>query len=423
MPRRATGQVIVDRRRKSTVYALRFNALGARQFVTLGSAKDGWTQAKAQDQLEHEQHRVATGDWSPAVSPAPPDLDADPSFHEFATDWVDARADGWRPKTRTDYEWKLSHHLLPYFKRHRLSQITVSEVDRYAAAKRKQGTLSAASINKTIALLAQILDVAVEYPEYAIVSNPARGRRRRLKADRPAPVWLDSAAQIAALLDAAGELDREARVDRQVPRRAILSTLTFAGLRISELVDLRWRDVDLAAGKLRVRESKTAAGARTIDLLPVLASELRRLKAAVKPHSGDRVFPTQAGGALNQSNVRNRTLALSVERANTRLEEAGSVPLPDGLSPHKLRHTFASLLVALGVDPGAVMDQLGHEDAAFTLRVYRHGMRRDEDSRAQLADLVGAELPTKRQRKGSSRRSEGENAAADADVPAGKVAD
>lgn len=102
------------------------------------------------------------------------------------------------------------------------------------------------------------------------------------------------------------------------------------------------------------------------------------------------MFPTRDGGPLNQSNVRNRTLALAVKRANERLEAAGSVPLPDGLTPHKLRHTFASLLVALGVDPGAVMDQLGHEDAAFTLRVYRHGMRRDAESREQLARLVGA---------------------------------
>ena len=61
-----------------------------------------------------------------------------------------------------------------------------------------------------------------------------------------------------------------------------------------------------------------------------------------------------------------------------RLEAAGFVPPPEGLTPHKLRHTFASLLVALGTEPGAVMDQLGHEDAAFTLRVYRQGMRRDE---------------------------------------------
>jgi integrase len=235
-----------------------------------------------------------------------------------------------------------------------------------------------------------------------IERNAARGRRRRSKANRPAPVWLDSAEHIAALLDAAGELDREARVDRQVPRKAILATLTFAGLRIGELVDLRWRDVDLAAGRITVRESKTDAGARTIDLLPILRDELATLKAGVMPSSSERVFPTQAGGALNQSNVRNRTLALSVERANEHLEAAGAVPLPEGLSPHKLRHTFASLLVALGTDAGAVMDQLGHEDAGFTLRVYRHGMRRDEDSRTQLAQLVGVEGTAKRQRKGSS---------------------
>jgi integrase len=87
--------------------------------------------------------------------------------------------------------------------------------------------------------------------------------------------------------------------------------------------------------------------------------------------------------------VRNWTLARAVKRANERLEAVGSVPLPDGLTPHKLRHTFASLLVALGTNPGAVMDQLGHEDAAFTLRVYRHGMRRDERSKRALAQLVG----------------------------------
>jgi integrase len=406
----------------STVYALRFNANGRRQYVTLGSREDGWTPAKAHEQLELELARVRTGDWTPPAPEPEVTVEADPTFHVFASDWLAAREDGWRDKTRRDYEWKLSDHLLPHFKAHRLSQITVSEVDRYTAAKRKQGKLSAASINKTVALLAQILDVAVEYPEYAITANPARGRRRRLKADKPAPVWLDSAEQIAALLDAAGELDREARADRQVPRRAILATLTLAGLRIGELVELRWRDVDLAAGRITVRASKTDAGARHIDLLPALRDELATLKAHAKPGSSERVFPTRAGGPLNQSNVRNRTLALSVERANERLEAAGSVPLPDGLTPHKLRHTFASLLVALGVDPGAVMDQLGHEDAAFTLRVYRHGMRRDQRSRAQLAQLVGAEPAVKRHRKGTSGVSEAENVLAESNSDAEKTA-
>ena len=99
---------------------------------------------------------------------------------------------------------------------------------------------------------------------------------------------------------------------------------------------------------------------------------------------------------MNPSNVRNGILAPAAERANERLEDAGQTPLPDKLTPHKLRHTFASLLVALGTDPGAVMDQLGHTDATFTLRVYRHGMRRDEKSKQALAQLV------KRHRKGTS---------------------
>ena len=331
------------------------------------AVRDSWqrrggldTQA-AQDQLEDELAKVRLGIWkAPEPEPAPT-VESDPSFHVCSSAWFEANEQSWRPKTRKDYQWKLSDHLLPFFKAHRLSQITIAEVDRYRTAKVKQGKLSAASINKTIALLAQILEVAVEYGH--IERNTARGRRRRLKADRPAPVWLDSAAQIAALLDAAGELDREARADRQVPRRAILATLTFAGLRIGELVDLRWRDVDLAAGKITVRSSKTDAGVRTIDLLPALRDELATLKADAKPHSHDRAFKTREGGPLNQSNVRNRLLAKAVERANEHLEADGRPPLPDGLSPHKLRHTFASLLVALGTDPGAVMDQLKADDA------------------------------------------------------------
>jgi integrase len=104
---------------------------------------------------------------------------------------------------------------------------------------------------------------------------------------------------------------------------------------------------------------------------------------------------------MNPSNVRNRILAKAVERANERLEKADATPRPDKLTPHKLRHTFASLLVALGTDPGAVMDQLGHTDPTFTLRVYRHGMRRDPEAKARLGALVGVEANVKRQRKGS----------------------
>jgi integrase len=116
------------------------------------------------------------------------------------------------------------------------------------------------TINRTIQLLAQILELAVEY-DY-IAANPAGGKRRKLKADTSQRTYLDSAAQITALLAAAAELDRDSRADRQhVNRRAQLATLIFSGLRIHEFLALRWADVDLAGGWITVRKSKTDAGA------------------------------------------------------------------------------------------------------------------------------------------------------------------
>lgn len=419
MPRRATGQVVERERARGTVYGLRFVADGRRQYVTLGSRAEGWTRPKAETELAHVIADVERGIWKPPAPAAAPKVESDPLFHAFASQWFNANRDGWRPKTRTDYEWQLSNHLLPFFRDHRLSQITVAEVDRYRAAKVAQSArmaravqdwqtqldaetdrakhralghkrpprpLSATSINKTITRLGQILEVAVEYG--LIARNTARGKRRRLRSSRPAPVWLDSAEQIKALLDAAGEMDRRARANGRIPRRAILATLALAGLRIGELIDLRWRDVNLADGWLYA-DSKTDAGKRRVDLLPALRDELTALKMEANPHPDARVFPTQAGGAMNPSNVRNRILAPAASLASERLVAAGKTPLPIGLTPHKLRHTFASVLVALGVDPGAVMDQLGHADPAFSMRVYRHGMRRDPASRAALVALVG----------------------------------
>ena len=90
----------------------------------------------------------------------------------------------------------------------------------------------------------------------------------------------------------------------------------------------------------------------------------------------------------------------SRDRLGEAIGEGRGDAATENLTPHKLRHTFASLLVALGVDTGAVMDQLGHTDPTFTFRVYRHGMRRDAEAKAALRELVGVE-DTKRHRKGT----------------------
>ncbi|MGH7489936.1 MAG: tyrosine-type recombinase/integrase, partial [bacterium] len=88
-----------------------------------------------------------------------------------------------------------------------------------------------------------------------------------------------------------------------------------------------------------------------------------------------------------------RVLAPALALADKLLIERGQRPISHGMSPHKLRHTYASILVACGEDPASVMAQLGHTDPNFTLRIYTHTMRRDPAERARLKALVEVAEP------------------------------
>ena len=102
----------------------------------------------------------------------------------------------------------------------------------------------------------------------------------------------------------------------------------------------------------------------------------------------DLVFPTSTGSRRDKDNARERVIRPVVAQANELLARRGETPLPEGVSAHKLRHTFASILYVRGEDPPYVMAQLGHTDAGFTLRVYAHAMRRDEGDKERLKALV-----------------------------------
>jgi integrase len=150
-----------------------------------------------------------------------------------------------------------------------------------------------------------------------------------------------------------------------------------------------WRDVDLANGRFEVGRDKTDAGMREVDMLPLLREILTEHKAASKKTApDDPVFVTSGGRPRSRHNMRQDVVERVVAHAHRLVEERGLQPLPLGITPHKLRHTFASILVAIGKDPTYVMQQLGHTDPAFTLRVYAHMMRRSEDERKRLKALV-----------------------------------
>jgi integrase len=387
VPRKPTGEVIERDRAGGRVFALRFRAYGHRHFITLGGAADGWTRHRAESELRHILADVERGIWAPGTGPsveAPPS----PTFHEFASEWLESRRSELRTNTLLDYTWQLSNHLLPFFHRHHLPQITVAEVDRYRAFKVREQILSAESINKTITRLGQILAVAEERD--LIPRNPVRvnTRNRKLKAERKRPVYLESAEQIAAMIDAADELDAKPQA-KTAGRRALIATLVYAGLRIGEATALTWQDIDLANGRISVRDSKTEAGIRLVDILPALRDELTRHRGAslcAKP--ADLVFPTSSGSRRDKDNARERVIRPVVAHADALLGRRGQQSLPPGVTAHKLRHTFTSILFARGEDPPYVMAQLGHTDPAFTLRVYAHAMRRDAGDKERLKALV-----------------------------------
>ena len=418
---RHDGQVVERTWKSGRGYALRFLAYGERQYLTLGLQADGWTRKRAQQELQNILADVRRGTW---IAPGRSQTNThtqpagEPTFQRFASDWLRDRQGEVAERTNEYHHWALDHHLLPYFATWRLAEIDIEAVDGYRRHKigqaehrrtaiaraqtRKHASetateslprpLSASSINKTLDVLQAILALAVEYGH--LPANPAAGRRRRLKPPARRPVHLDSAEQIRALLDAARQLDNQP-VWRIPDRRAIVATLVLAGPRAHELSHLRWRDVDLANGRLQIGRSKTQAGLREIPLLPLLRDELAAHKAnAANAGAEDPVFPTAAGTMRDKDNLRNRVLAPVVDRADQLLTEREQAPLPRGLTPHKLRHTFASLLVALGEDPASVMAALGHTDPKFTLRIYTHLMRRDPAERASLKALVNGDTPT-----------------------------
>jgi integrase len=401
--KRARGQIRMHERRDGQVtYSLRVRAYGQREILTLGTDTDGWTYRKAERTLDRVLAEIEVGVWRPPRSQAIGDTDQ--TFHVFASRWWAARKAELRPTTQADYEWRLSKHLLPFFADFRVSDITVALVDEYRNEKvvererirtlaeagmpvrGKRGqprvALSNESINKTLVLLANVLDAAVEYE--LLPTNPARGRRRRLKAARPTRRFLE-ADELGEVLAAASELDRAARSDRRIGRRPMIAVMAKSGLRVSEVCQLRWRSVDLHHKRLVVEQSKTDAGVRQVDLTLDLLDELLAWRAESTPQGVDSfVFATAGGRARDKDSVRERVLAPVIRRANEDRAKRGLQSLPK-VTPHALRRTYISLMLEAGAPLPYVMDQVGHLDSKTTLEIYAQVQKRVSRTKVHLA--------------------------------------
>ena len=405
MPPRASG-TIVERTRSdgvTTVYSIRFPALGRKRQVTLGTSAQGWSHQRAKLELRRIMREVEEGTWQPPASTraATPTPAEEQGFRAFASEWWARKEPGLSPRTRTDYEWRLDH-LIAFFRDEPVAGLDAARVDAFVARKHAQNAqitqdaakprpagakgsprrpLGPRSINMMLSLLGSILDEAVDHDKLA--TNPLRGpsaRRRRVKEATPQRPFLEP-DMTADLLEAASQLEQQAHDHHKIDRRPLLATMALAGLRIEEVCNAKIGHLDLAQERLRVPDAKTQAGRREIELPWSLVCELRGHLAFLATRGQPRgprayLFPTTKGGRRDPDRLRDRIFNTAVARADELREARGVAPMPEGLTPHALRRTATSLMLAAGRDPRWVMDQVGHEDPKLTLRIYAQVMRR-----------------------------------------------
>lgn len=291
---------------------------------------------------------------------------------EWAAQWLDAQVQ-LKPSTLYRYDVLLNTQVLPTWGKVELARVTHAAVVKWVAALTASG-YAPATVRQAYRVLSLVLALAVR--DGRLVRNPADGARLP-RAQRAEKRFLTH-EQVAALADACGRY-----------RLAVL-ILAYCGLRFGELVAMRAGRVDLMRRRLEVAESASEVGgrvmfgdpkthqARSVPVPRFLAEALAEHLAGLHPDA--LVFTSPEGGVLRLQNFRRRYF----DRAAT------AVGL-DGLTPHELRHTAASLAVRSGANVKAVQRLLGHASAAMTLDVYAGLFEDDLDAVASRLDAAARE--------------------------------
>ena len=287
-----------------------------------------------------------------------------------------------RPTTLADYELTVRVHLVPHIGSIRVQKLTAARVQTLYSTM-----LDAGAGKRTVHLAHQRLRQALAIAE-------REGIVRRNVCDLVDPPTSSSSPGRAWTADEARRFLQHSQDDAHHP----LWLLALAtGMRRGELLGLRWQDIDLNRGTLRVVQSvrwmsgkpvvsppKTDSSVRAIGISGPVVDALkehrkawleRKLKARTWA-DGDLVFCTRTGQPLNPSNLY-RNLAAIIA--------AAGVPK---LRLHDMRHTHATLLLAGDTPIRAVSARLGHSQTSVTMNIYAHVLQEMQDRAITAIDAA-----------------------------------
>lgn len=291
-----------------------------------------------------------------------------PTLAAFAPRWLEEYCKAERQKASgiARKESVPRVHLIPALGRKSLDDITDADVQRLKA---DLAHLSASSVNNILTVLGKLLRIATEWR--VIDSMPCTVR---LLPRRHAEAQFWDFPEYERLLDAARTISPTAHL--------IVALGGMAGLRLGEMLALRWVDVDLDRRRLTVRQNDwrghvdvpKGGRAGTVDLCERLLKALSAHRAASRLKSADgRVLCGEGGGTLTEKQVSGLV---------RRSEALATLP---HRGVHCLRHTFGAHLAMRGASPKAIQELMRHADLAMTGR-YTHLSPEARESAVRLLD-------------------------------------
>lgn len=305
-------------------------------------------------------------------------------------EWFAHAAPSFSPKNVVETRGVLDRNLLPFLGTVPLSKLGSADLDRFYRRLADKGgrsgrPLSASTVRRTHGILHRALVQGVRWGW--LVQNPAASAT---PPRVPTPdIRPPSPAELARLFALAKETDSDLA--------DFILLAAALGARRSELVALRWSDVDLDAGRLTVsrgivsgpdglveKDTKTHASRRvSLDGTTIDALQAHRERASdratmcgIELPAGAFVFSAEVDGSVSWHPD-------SASRSFTRLCRRAGIK---GVRLHDLRHYVATRLLSSGVDVRTVAGRLGHRNAATTLNVYSHFL---VESDREAADVLG----------------------------------
>ena len=312
----------------------------------------------------------ALADALPSSRPRRRRITPETTLTAYAGPWLRVQGEVLKPRSVVAYARQLENHILPALGRLELRRIGRGQVREFLSGELGRGA-SVGTVALTLAVLRSLLNAALE--DGLVTANPAArlGRALRLpsKAERTEHVKALNTDQVRDLCAAAAP-----------EWRPLWFLVSRTGVRIGEALVLKWADVDLHRLELRVERAVAPDGiistpksghGRTVDVSPTLAELLADLAGG--PLEGARPAPTPWLFPSLTDPTRPRTHSVTGKAFRRDLVAAG---LPLHFTPHSLRHSFASILLAAGVSPVYVQEQLGHKSIELTVGTYGRWLRK-----------------------------------------------